>query len=151
MRVRAAREVDAAELTRLVHDAFAAFQQRTGIRPAPVDTDWATVASAHGARVATMDERVVGVIVLWPHPDHVLVETVAVAPDRQGAGIGTLLLDLAERQAIESGVNVVRLYTNEAMTDLLGFYPRRGFVETGRRTEQGYARVHFEKRLDPGA
>ena len=147
IRVRAAREADVPAVVRLVADAFAPFVARTGVVPAPLATDWPTVVSALGALVALRDDRVVGVLVRWPHPDHVLVETLAVAPAEQGAGVGTVLLDTAERLAIELGVNAVRLCTNAAMTENLVYYPRRGFVETGRRVEHGFDRVWFEKRL----
>ena len=149
MRIRRAREVDAAAMAAVVAGAFAPFEALTGVRPAPLRTDWPTVVSALGARVATRDDAVVGVLVLWPHPDHVLVETVAVAPEAQGSGIGALLLDVAEREAMEAGLNAVRLSTNAAMTENLNWYPRRGYVEVGRGLEHGYDRVRFEKRLLP--
>jgi ribosomal protein S18 acetylase RimI-like enzyme len=147
IRVRAAREADVPAIARLVADAFAPFVARTGIVPAPLGTDWPTVVSALGVVVALRDDRVTGVLVRWPHPDHVLVETLAVDPAAQGAGVGTALLDTAERLAIETGVNAVRLYTNAAMTENLVWYPRRGFVETGRGPHGGFDRVRFEKRL----
>ena len=147
IRVRAAREADVPAIARLVADAFAPFVARTGIVPAPLATDWPTVISALGVLVALRDDRVAGVLVRWPHPDHVLVETLAVAPAAQGTGVGTVLLDTAERLAIETGVNAVRLYTNAAMTEDLAYYPRRGFVETGRGPHSGFDRVRFEKRL----
>lgn len=149
VRVRVAREVDALAMATVVHDAFAGFVARTGVRPEPLDVDWATVVSALGARVALRDERVVGVLVLWPHPDHLLVETVAVAPAAQGCGIGTLLLAVAEREAVEAGLHTVRLVTNAAMTENLSYYPGRGFRRTGRGMQHGYDRISFEKRLDP--
>lgn len=146
-RVRGARNADLPALQAVVAAAFAPFVDRTGIRPAPLDTDWPTVISALGASVATRDDRIVGVLVLWPHPDHVLVETLAVAPEEQGGGVGSALLDRAELAAIESGSNTVRLYTNAAMAEALAYYPRRGFRETVRYTEHGFSRVLFEKRL----
>ena len=146
-RVRAARNADVPALQAIVGDAFAPVTARTGIRPAPVDTDWETVVWALGAVVATRDDRIVGVLVLWPHPDHVLVETLAVVPEEQGRGVGSALLDRAELVAIESGTNTVRLSTNAGMTEALAYYPRRGYTEVGRETVHGFARVLFEKRL----
>ncbi len=46
------------------------------------------------------------------------------------------------------GLPEVSLYTNEAMVENLRLYPRLGFVETGRRVEDGYRRVFFRKSLD---
>jgi len=146
-RVRAARNADIPAIERLVADAFAAFVTRTGIRPAPLGHDWTTVISAVGASVATRDERIVGVLVLWPHPDHVLVDTLVIAPEEQGGGIGSALLDRAELTAIETGANAVRLSTIAAMTEALAFTSRRGFTEVGRDVQDGFDRVRLEKRL----
>ena len=145
--MRIARNADIPSIEAVVADAFAAFTEETGIVPAPVATDWVTVISALGISVATRDEEIVGVLVMWPHPDHVLVETIAVAPSEQGSGVGTGLLDRSEALALETGSRTVRLYTNAAMTQALSYYPRRGFTEIGRTTEHGFDRVFFEKRL----
>ena len=146
-RVRAARNADVPALQALVAGAFAPFTARTGVRPAPVATDWETVVWALAAVVATRDDRVVGVVVLWPHPDHVLVETLAVAPEEQGRGVGAALLDRAELTAIESGTNTVRLQTDARMTEALAHWVRRGYAEVGRRPLDGVDRVLLEKRL----
>jgi hypothetical protein len=45
------------------------------------------------------------------------------------------------------GLPEIRLYTNEAMTENLGYYPRRGYRETHRATQNGYRRVFFSKVL----
>jgi ribosomal protein S18 acetylase RimI-like enzyme len=142
VRVRAARVADIADVERIVAAAFRPFTRRTGIVPAPMSTDWATTISAAAASVAVVDDRVVGVLVLWPHPDHVLVDTIAVDPAAQGRGVGSALLAHAE-----AGARVLRLYTNAGMTEALAYYPRRGFALTGRRREDGFDRVLFEKRL----
>jgi hypothetical protein len=44
-------------------------------------------------------------------------------------------------------MNAVHLYTNEKMTDNLSIYPKLGYVEVARRTENGFNRVYFEKSL----
>lgn len=90
-----------------------------------------------------------GVLVLEPHDDHLLIDVIAVDPAAQGRGVGALLLARAEATARELGLAVVRLYTNEAMTENLGYYPRRGYSETGRRVENGFRRVYFRKAVPP--
>lgn len=141
--MRAARVADVPEIEVVVTAAFAPFLARTGIRPAPLSIDWPTTLSAAAASVAVMHEHVVGVLVVWPHPDHLLVDTLAVAPEQQGTGVGGALLARAEALADS---RPVRLSTNAAMTEALAYYPRRGFTEIGRGREDGYDRVHFEKR-----
>ncbi len=56
-----------------------------------------------------------------------------------------MLLERAERDAVELGLTEVRLYTNEAMTENLTFYPRHGYRETGRALQDGFRRVYFSK------
>ena len=41
----------------------------------------------------------------------------------------------------------LRLYTNQLMTENLALYPALGYTETGRRAEDGFARVYFSKRI----
>lgn len=142
--MRAATAADVPDVEAVVAAAFAPFVRRTGIRPAPLSVDWTTALLSEPVSVAVLEGRAVGVLLLRPQPDHVLIDTVAVRPEAQGSGIGGALLARAE--AVASG-RPLRLYTNAAMTEALAYYPRRGFVEVGRRSEDGYDRVFFEKRL----
>jgi GNAT superfamily N-acetyltransferase len=75
------------------------------------------------------------------------VENVAVRPAAQGQGIGGRLLALAEQHARGLGLSEIRLYTNEAMTENLAYYPRRGYTETHRADQDGFRRVFFRKPL----
>lgn len=50
----------------------------------------------------------------------------------QGSGAGGALLAYADEAARAAGRSEIRLYTNEAMTENLEYYPRRGFAETHR-------------------
>jgi hypothetical protein len=49
--------------------------------------------------------------------------------------------------AVRLGLRRVHLYTNAKMTANLSIYPRLGYVEIDRRSEDGFDRVYFEKRL----
>lgn len=83
--------------------------------------------------------------------DELVIDNVAVSPAAQGRGLGTVLLRQAERFAAGYGLGRVRLYTNEAMTENVDYYARRGFVETHRAIDDGFRRVYFTKRLElPG-
>jgi GNAT superfamily N-acetyltransferase len=61
--------------------------------------------------------------------------------------VGAKLLQHAEQQALALGLTELRLYTNERMTENLTYYRRRGYRETSRHTQDGYARVFFSKQL----
>jgi ribosomal protein S18 acetylase RimI-like enzyme len=83
-------------------------------------------------------DGLLGMVVTLAKPDHLLLDTVAVAESARGGGYGRILLDRAELDAAEQGLTEVRLVTNELMTENLGYYPRRGYAETGRGTQDGY-------------
>jgi hypothetical protein len=55
----------------------------------------------------------------------------------------------ADTLALENDLKLMVLYTNQKMTENLDFYPRLGYVETRRLSEDGFERVYFEKRLTP--
>lgn len=140
-----ARDVDAA--TRLVHDAYGHYVERIGRPPAPMTADYAAAVDAGTLWVAEDDGRLLGLVVLVDADDHLLLENVAVEPSAQGRGIGGRLLTLAEDEARRRGHDRIALYTNEAMTENLAYYPRKGYTETHREERGGYHRVHFSKAL----
>jgi N-acetylglutamate synthase-like GNAT family acetyltransferase len=145
--IRTAVADDVPAIAALVRDAYAMYVPRIGRQPAPVTADHAGLVAAGRTSVAEADGAIAGVIVLIPRDDHLLVENIAVAPGMQGRGLGGELMRFAERRAAELGVRELRLYTNALMTENITLYPALGYVETGRRVEDGFSRVYFSKRL----
>ncbi len=145
--LRPARREDAVAMTQVARRAYAAYVPRIGGEPAPMKVDYAKTVDDGYAWVAERHDRLVGLLVLHPGEDHMMLENVAVDPEAQGLGVGAQLLRLAEEKAHEQGLPEVRLYTNEAMTENLAYYPRRGYRETHRSTQDGYHRVFFTKIL----
>ena len=143
--IRRASTADLTEIGQVISDAYSKYIERIGRPPAPMTADY-TAALEH-SRVWVLEDgdSVVGALVTEDQKDHLVLETVAVAPGAQGSGYGRLLLERAERDAVELGVSEVRLYTNEAMTENLSFYPRHGYRETGRAVQDGFRRVYFSK------
>ena len=90
---------------------------------------------------------VAGVMVLEQTADGFLLDNIAVAPDRQGKGLGRVLLEFAEAEAMRHGWNEIRLYTHVLMTENIALYRRVGYVETARVTEKGFDRVYMMKTL----
>jgi ribosomal protein S18 acetylase RimI-like enzyme len=142
--VRRADLTEAPLLRDIVERAYAIYVDRIGRRPAPMDDDYEG-KTRRGEVFVAADGAVLGLIVLIEGPDHLLVENVAVDPARQGAGVGRALLAYAEAHAAARSLPELRLYTNEAMTENLAFYPRLGYREVGRRVEDGFRRVYFTK------
>jgi GNAT superfamily N-acetyltransferase len=145
--VRHAAASDVAALMALAREAYEKYVPRIGRMPAPMTADYAEAVRSGLTWVAVRDGVIVGLLVLVVLPDHVLLENVAVLPSAQGSGVGARLLAFAEEQARELGREEIRLYTNEAMTENLAYYPRHGYSETHRAGQDGFRRVFFSKRI----
>ena len=138
---------DARAVAECVRAAYGRYIERIGREPAPMTADYDALIAAGEVWVIREGEGVSGVLVLRPQPPALLVENVAVAPDRQGAGLGRALMAFADDHARAAGLAEVVLYTNERMTENLRFYPALGFTETGRGMQDGFARVFYRKPL----
>jgi ribosomal protein S18 acetylase RimI-like enzyme len=112
--------------------------------------DYAVEIATHQTWVAELESRIAGVLVLIPKDTYLLLDNIAVHPRAQGRGIGRILLELADREALRQGFNELRLYTHLKMTENIDLYRRIGWQETGRGEQDGYERVFFRRRLDPG-
>ena len=147
IRFAQASAVDVPAILALVRAAYAPYVERIGREPAPMGADYAAQVAAGRILLARRGEQLLGLLVTEPRTDHLLVENVAVSPEAQGMGVGARLLELAEAEARRLGLPELRLYTNAKMTENLAYYPRRGYVETERRTEHGFDRVFFSRKL----
>jgi ribosomal protein S18 acetylase RimI-like enzyme len=147
--VRPAGPEDTAAVGDLVRAAYSKYVERIGKEPAPMLEDHAALIRA--GEVWVLDGGagggLLGVLVMRPDEDHMFVDNVAVAPGRQGRGLGRRLVAFAEERAREAGLSEIRLYTNEKMHENLSFYGKLGFEETDRGLDGGYRRVFMRKRL----
>jgi DNA-binding MarR family transcriptional regulator/RimJ/RimL family protein N-acetyltransferase len=73
-----------------------------------------------------------------------------VAESARGLGIGRRLLDELERWAAAGGARVIRLETNETLTEAIGLYRSAGYREVDAFNAEPYAHHWFEKRLGAG-
>jgi GNAT superfamily N-acetyltransferase len=147
MRIRPADQGDIAAITAIVSAAYSIYIPRLGKPPGPMLDDYAAYVLAHAVWVAEDNTGVVGLIVLLPQADHLLLDNVAVDPKRHGQGVGSALLQFAEDEARRLRFSEMRLYTHEKMTENLAMYPRLGWQETGRGVQSGYNRVFFSKKV----
>jgi ribosomal protein S18 acetylase RimI-like enzyme len=146
--IRRAVAGDEAAIRDCADRAYDRYVAAIGRKPAPMVADYASQIASGQVHVA-VDESgsLEGFIVFFPMNGHMFLENVAVQPAASGRGIGKSLIRFCEAEAFRLGLPAVRLYTNEKMTDNLSLYPRLGYVEVGRRTEDGFGRVYFEKSL----
>lgn len=81
-----------------------------------------------GFVVALQQDRLAGAAALERYGDDALLRSVAVAPERQGTGLGQTLVREILSRARRSGIRSVSLLTTTAE----GFFPRFGFARCTR-------------------
>ena len=145
--IRPATAHDVAPVQALIEAAYALYIPRIGAKPGPMLEDYAALIAQGRVEVFEKQGQVLGVLVLIAQADGLLLDNVAVSPAAQGRGLGRQLMAHAEARARQLGLEVVRLYTNEAMSENLGLYERLGYRETHRAVQAGFRRVFMEKRL----
>lgn len=146
--IRRAAPADRAAVEAIVQAAYSPYIARIGKPPGPMLDDYAALIVQGAVSVLEdVGSEIAAIIVLVPKPDHLLLDNIAVSPDRQGQGFGRRLIEFAEAEARQLGHRELRLYTHEKMTENIALYRRIGFVETGRGHAAGYDRVFMTKRL----
>lgn len=145
--LRPARVEEAGEIAALVAEAYTPYIARIGRKPAPMLADYTRVVRDDEVFVAQLGNGIAGVLVLRRETGELLLENVAVRTACKGQGIGRHMLDFAEAHARALGCAAIRLYTHERMTENIEIYRTRGYRETHRAVEDGFARVFMCKSL----
>jgi DNA-binding MarR family transcriptional regulator/GNAT superfamily N-acetyltransferase len=70
-----------------------------------------------------------------------------VASSARGLGVGRRLLSELEREAARHASRIVRLETNQSLTEAIALYRSSGYVEVAPFNDEPYAHHWFEKRL----
>jgi ribosomal protein S18 acetylase RimI-like enzyme len=146
MGIRLAEPGDHATVRKIVDAAYEPWAEAIGVRPLPLETDYAELIADR--RVHVLENGAVdALIVLRPIDGVLVVENLAVRPDRQGRGLGRRLMAFAEFRARSLRLPALRLYTNEKMVSNIGLYESLGYRETGREEVEGRRVVHMLKEL----
>ena len=138
---------DHAAVVDCVNATFAGFTLQIGKPPAPMLADYAALIERRRVHLTADGGVVDAILVLEAETDHLFVDVLAVRPEQQRRGLGRRLMAFAADEARRRGLGEIRLYTHEVMTGALGLYRALGYEETGRRVEDGYARVYLRKVL----
>lgn len=93
--------------------------------------------------VAEEDGELVGCCTLIPREDHAYFGMFAVRPGLQGGGVGSRLLAAAEDLAAEHGAKRVEMTVISSRRELVDFYLRRGYVDTGEARPFPYGDPRF--------
>lgn len=98
--------------------------------------------------VALIGPRVVGAARARMADDTLLIGRIAIAPDVQGAGIGSALLDAVEERGRSAGATSAELFTGRLSEANLRLYARQGYVEFERAGgDSGADEVYLRKTL----
>jgi ribosomal protein S18 acetylase RimI-like enzyme len=99
---------------------------------------------------AVIGHRIVGAVRSQVSGETVHIGRLTVAPDLQGHGIGSHLLDAVETAQPEP-VRFATLFTGHLSIANIRLYERRGYVETRREPlHEGVELVHLVKKLSAG-
>lgn len=146
--IRLARQEDVSEMEAIIRAAYSDYIPLLGRKPQPMTDDYAELVASQHAYVLCKNRVILGILILVPGDDHILVRTIAIVPEEQGNGLGSFLMAYAEEYASARSIKLLRLYTNEAMSGNVAYYRHLGYRETHRTGEAGVQLVYMEKLLD---
>ena len=90
--------------------------------------------------------RIMGCVNLQQHERGVYLGMFSVEPELQGSGIGRNILLAAEQYALSMGAPSIYMYVISVRDELIGWYKRYGYRETGERVpfpEDGLSGRHL--------
>lgn len=145
--VHLASPEDGADLARIFDDAFSFYVTKTGRRPPPMDRDYSRLISDNFVLKLSDGDENVGFAALLPQRRCLYLDAIAIAPVRQRAGGGRLLMEQVEELASELCLTSVQLHT-PARAGPLAFYRGLGYEETMREGRGANAFARFEKPIE---
>ena len=133
--IRPATLVDAVQIAQLVTDLgypTARSQMRRRLETILADNDYSTLVASAGQRIVGFIGTRVGPLY---ESDGLYgqVMALAVAPDRHRQGIGTSLMQAAEKILAERGALVSIVHSGNHRADAHAFYEKSGYAFTARR------------------
>ncbi|KAF5657122.1 GNAT family acetyltransferase [Fusarium heterosporum] len=142
---------DVPAIKAIVTKAYTKYIDRIGKPPAPMTADYHVLITSHDVFVLKLPSTgdIVGSVVLKDDPgtNSVKINNLVVDTTVQGRGFGGFLMRYAEAFAKSRDRPALTLFTNAMMYENLTLYPKMGFMETERKSEDGYERVYFRKEL----
>lgn len=131
----------------LQRKAYARNRELLGVEPLPLMADYDEIMRTMETWVADGEKGIEGALILEPHPDHMLIWSIATDPAAQSRGLGHTLLKAAEDRARDLGVDVMRLYTGTVLKHLVAWYGRNGYDVTTVEQLPDRSVTHMAKKL----
>lgn len=147
--LRRAGPADAAAVRDLTRQAYARWVPLVGREPTPMTCDYERVVREHPVDLLCAGDELLALVWMIVHPDHLLIESLAVAPAHQGRGHGRRLLAHAEACAADRGLALTRLYTNRLFVANIALYRRAGYAVDREEPFWGGVKVHMSKGIEP--
>jgi len=130
LRIRDAEAADVAALTRLINAAFVV--EQIAIEGERVDPERVRGYMNRGKFLLLEDASLLlGCVYVELRGGHGYIGLLAIDPVRQGSGLGRRLMAAAEQTFSDQGCSAVDLRIISARPELLRFYGKLGFTETG--------------------
>ena len=149
LRLRGAVASDVSAIVALVESAYRGDSSRSGwtseadlLDGQRTDTEEVQSVLPHIV-IAESDDGIVACCTLVPKDGHAYFGMFAVRPGLQGGGVGSLLLTEAEKRAQAAGLAQVTMTVLTTRTELIAFYERRGYADTGERAPFPYGNERF--------
>jgi GNAT superfamily N-acetyltransferase len=149
--IRPIRIEDAGEVMTLQRAAFVSEAQIYGDTDMPVFTQTLDEVRAELEEnlgcVALRGDRIVGAARARSNGSLLLIGRIAIAPDQQGEGIGSMLLAAVEERGREAGCTEAELFTGSLSEANLRLYEREGYRESERIPGEGSDQIFLRKPL----
>jgi len=145
--LRVATPHDSAAIRALTRAAYAKWIPVVGREPRPMTEDYEAAVLVHRFDLLVEGGETIALIETEVRGDHLFIINIAVAPDRQGQGLGRRLLAQAETLARLGGLASVRLLTNQKMAANIALYRAVGFVIDREEPMSDGVTTHMTKTL----
>lgn len=147
--LRRAGTADLEGVLALQQAAYAKNRPLLGVEPIPLLADYAHILRTMEVWAYERDGRLLGVLILEPRAEDLLIWSVAAHPGAQGSGIGRALLAAADERARQIGRPLLRLYTGTPLAHLVAWYGRHGYSIERIEALSDRSITHMIKNLDP--
>jgi N-acetylglutamate synthase-like GNAT family acetyltransferase len=104
-RIRVASTADVLAIARIVEYAYRDYIQRMGKPPGLMLDDYSARAPAGVVWVIEDTTTIVGILVLLPKPDHLLLDNIAVSPSHPRSGVRTAAPRIRRSRGIAAGLS----------------------------------------------
>lgn len=124
--IRTAESADVPLLKQCIESAYSVYKDNIPDLP-NVSDGLSSSMVGKSVWVAELKGMVVGVMILKPTSDFLILENVAVRPEASGSGVGKALISKAEAECVRLELSEIRLSTHTDMVGNINLYKHLGW------------------------